>query len=109
VKRSTVNFRELDDLMSQFVDVLSDTSMNKSPSVDVPPEKKAATTSKSNTTPTNFIKFEDLKFNKLIGKGNFGAVHRGVYNGLDVAIKELFETDDTNIEKYYQREIEMLR
>jgi len=78
----------------------------------VPVEKPSASqTPKSQTktqTTSTDIPFSGLTFDKQIGKGNFGAVSLGTYQGKKVAIKELFDTGDADIAKYYNREIDML-
>ena len=35
------------------------------------------------------VKFEDVKFGKVIGRGTFGTVNRGVWKGKDVALKRM--------------------
>ena len=72
------------------------------------PSAPAATSSTSSSTSKAIIPFAELKFGKLISQGKFGAVSEGTLRGTKVAIKELFDNGDTNIEKYYQREIETL-
>ncbi|XP_023634182.1 protein STRUBBELIG-RECEPTOR FAMILY 6 [Capsella rubella] len=39
------------------------------------------------------IRWEDLQLGEEVGRGSFAAVHRGVWNGSDVAIKVYFEGD----------------
>ncbi|KAL1201635.1 putative serine/threonine-protein kinase SIS8 [Cardamine amara subsp. amara] len=39
------------------------------------------------------IRWEDLQLGDEVGRGSFAAVHRGVWNGSDVAIKVYFEGD----------------
>ncbi|EGC30451.1 hypothetical protein DICPUDRAFT_157827 [Dictyostelium purpureum] len=55
------------------------------------------------------IEYEDLLFKELIGKGNFGCVHRGSYLGVDVAIKKITMFDDAEYCKYTEREVKALR
>ncbi|KAL6076116.1 Eukaryotic translation initiation factor 2 alpha kinase 3 [Balamuthia mandrillaris] len=54
------------------------------------------------------IKFDQLEFEKCIGRGNFGEVHKGSYLGTDVAIKKLFFVDDEFMQKYIEREMATL-
>jgi len=54
------------------------------------------------------IDYNDLEFERLIGKGAFGEVHRGKYFGTDVAIKTIFDTDEDSM-LYLQREINVLK
>ena len=35
------------------------------------------------------VKFEDVKFGEVIGRGTFGTVNRGVWKGKDVALKRM--------------------
>lgn len=55
------------------------------------------------------IAFEDLKFVKTIGKGNFGKVYKGTYVGTEVAIKQLYYVDDDDMQKYIEREMVTLK
>ena len=55
------------------------------------------------------VKFEDLQFGKIIGRGNFGVVHRGSLFGTPVAIKRLTDAgDEPDIQKYWEREVTTL-
>ena len=124
-KVNDIDFDTLDRLMDEFSSILTQTTPSPTTTSSnmtgqsriqsqalSQPTKSAQTTVPvaSNQNSVKFVvMFKDLKFDQMIGKGNFGAVHKGTYNGRTVAIKELFDTEDTNIEKYYQREIEMLR
>ncbi|EGG17042.1 RasGEF domain-containing protein [Cavenderia fasciculata] len=55
------------------------------------------------------IPFESLEFKERIGKGSFGSVFKGVYLGLDVAIKKIEKADDPEYLKYIDREVSMLQ
>jgi len=56
------------------------------------------------------IQYEDLEFGEALGEGAFGAVYRGMYLGADVAIKRLFQDDDSpDAELFIQREINVLQ
>ncbi len=126
-----VNFDQLDQLMNEFSTILSQTQgksqigsqpsssgskfVSSTPSVTAvsstaPSSSSSSSSAKPIQNSVSYgINFDELKLGKQIGKGNFGVVYQGLYKGKTVAIKELFDTEDTNIEKYYQREIEMLR
>eukprot|EP01089_Gocevia_fonbrunei_P004231 TRINITY_DN1424_c0_g1_i1.p1 TRINITY_DN1424_c0_g1~~TRINITY_DN1424_c0_g1_i1.p1 ORF type:complete len:427 (+),score=87.11 TRINITY_DN1424_c0_g1_i1:128-1408(+) len=54
------------------------------------------------------LPYKDLKFNKKIGKGNFGEVYDGEYLGTRVAIKKLYFVDDDFMQKYIEREMDTL-
>jgi len=56
------------------------------------------------------VNFEDLVFEKEIGRGAFGAVFKGSYFGTDVAIKKVFELeDDPDAMIYLEREVNVLK
>ncbi|RKP23056.1 hypothetical protein SYNPS1DRAFT_24980 [Syncephalis pseudoplumigaleata] len=55
------------------------------------------------------IQFADLVFHEEIGAGLFGSVHRGEYLATEVAIKECFRDTAFDFEKYFTREVDMLR
>ncbi|EFA75400.1 RasGEF domain-containing protein [Heterostelium album PN500] len=55
------------------------------------------------------IPFENLEFKERIGKGSFGSVFRGLYLGLEVAIKKIEKADDPEYLKYIDREVSMLQ
>jgi serine/threonine protein kinase len=56
------------------------------------------------------INFDDLEFAEQLGEGAFGAVHKGTYFGTEVAIKRLFQEDDSpDTELFIQREINVLQ
>jgi len=54
------------------------------------------------------LPYADLKFQKKIGKGNFGEVYDGEYLGTRVAIKKLYFVDDDFMQKYIEREMDTL-
>ncbi len=39
--------------------------------------------------PVSSVPMKDLFFGKLIGQGNFGRVHKGIWNGMAVALKRI--------------------
>jgi len=56
------------------------------------------------------IQYDDLEFGEALGEGAFGAVYRGMYLGAEVAIKRLFQDDDSpDAELFIQREINVLQ
>ncbi|KAI9592396.1 kinase-like domain-containing protein [Syncephalis fuscata] len=61
------------------------------------------------TSSDDGIQFTDLEFHEEIGSGLFGAVHRGEYLATEVAIKECFQDTAFDFEKYFTREVDMLR
>eukprot|EP01088_Endostelium_zonatum_P006411 TRINITY_DN18536_c0_g1_i1.p1 TRINITY_DN18536_c0_g1~~TRINITY_DN18536_c0_g1_i1.p1 ORF type:complete len:450 (-),score=102.93 TRINITY_DN18536_c0_g1_i1:96-1412(-) len=64
----------------------------------------------SNIQDAWYIKYEDLVFEKEIGRGAFGAVFKGNYLGTDVAIKKVFELeDDPDAMIYIEREVNVLQ
>ena len=42
----------------------------------------------------------DVEIGSLIGKGGFGNVHEGIYNGEIVAVKQLQRVEEESIEKF---------
>ncbi|GAA6039995.1 hypothetical protein JCM8097_002658 [Rhodosporidiobolus ruineniae] len=58
------------------------------------------------------IRYDDLspenEWSRL-GKGSFGQVMKGEYLGIEVAIKEVFNSTDYDVEKYLQREIKLMQ
>ena len=54
------------------------------------------------------IKHEEITFEKQLGRGSFGEVWKGEYQGTPVAIKQLYEVDNTEMEKYFARELDAL-
>ncbi|RKP08957.1 kinase-like domain-containing protein, partial [Thamnocephalis sphaerospora] len=63
----------------------------------------------ADTAADNGIQFADLEFHESIGVGLFGTVHRGEYLGTEVAIKECSHDTTFDFEKYFAREVDMLR
>eukprot|EP01098_Paradermamoeba_levis_P014665 TRINITY_DN70_c0_g1_i3.p1 TRINITY_DN70_c0_g1~~TRINITY_DN70_c0_g1_i3.p1 ORF type:complete len:360 (-),score=123.87 TRINITY_DN70_c0_g1_i3:147-1097(-) len=55
------------------------------------------------------INFDDLEDISEIGGGNFGKVYKGVYFGVDVAIKQLLDVDDEFMHKFIEREMAVLK
>ncbi|KAI9143667.1 kinase-like domain-containing protein [Paraphysoderma sedebokerense] len=55
------------------------------------------------------LNFQDFSIIKELGRGVFGIVYLADYWGTEVAIKEVFQVQDVNFQKYYEREVGMLR
>ncbi|CAA7060147.1 unnamed protein product [Microthlaspi erraticum] len=56
------------------------------------------------------IRWEDLQLGEEVGRGSFAAVHRGVWNGSDVAIKVYFEGDYNEVTwMECKKEIDIMR
>eukprot|EP01089_Gocevia_fonbrunei_P014261 TRINITY_DN3869_c0_g1_i1.p1 TRINITY_DN3869_c0_g1~~TRINITY_DN3869_c0_g1_i1.p1 ORF type:complete len:438 (-),score=76.92 TRINITY_DN3869_c0_g1_i1:38-1351(-) len=56
------------------------------------------------------IEYEDLVFEKEIGRGAFGAVYKGNYYGTEVAIKKILDLeDDPDAMIYLDREVNVLK
>eukprot|EP01134_Creolimax_fragrantissima_P001511 CFRG1511T1 len=55
-----------------------------------------------------FIKFTELTILETLGSGNFGRVVKADYLGTDVAVKEIYQLEEFDALKYYQREVRML-
>lgn len=54
----------------------------------------------ANTHELAIIPFQDLTVGRVIGRGAFGVVHEGKYEGKDVAIKVLHQLKQTDIEEF---------
>lgn len=56
------------------------------------------------------IPYEDIKGEwKKLGSGSFGNVYKGVYLGIDVAIKEVLPSTDYDVAKYFEREWRLMK
>ncbi|KAG6853164.1 hypothetical protein C0991_006452 [Blastosporella zonata] len=56
------------------------------------------------------IPFDDIKGNwKKLGAGSFGNVYKGVYLGIDVAIKEVLPSKEYDVAKYFEREWRLMK
>eukprot|EP01117_Protostelium_nocturnum_P011236 TRINITY_DN407_c1_g1_i1.p1 TRINITY_DN407_c1_g1~~TRINITY_DN407_c1_g1_i1.p1 ORF type:complete len:1519 (+),score=354.97 TRINITY_DN407_c1_g1_i1:113-4669(+) len=73
---------------------------------------KRVSTKENNLGMKSMVKnmmLEDVQVGSLIGKGYFGCVYSGVWNGLSVAIKTLVEDEDEESSKKWKEEIKLLR
>lgn len=56
------------------------------------------------------IRWEDLQLGEEVGKGSYGVVYRGLWNGSDVAIKVFFGSDyDEDILLDHRKEIDIMK
>lgn len=62
---------------------------------------------KPSSHPTS-IPFSALKVGLLLGRGQFGSVFKGEWDGKDVAIKRVHIQDDYDYKTYFAREVEVL-
>ncbi|KAL7748406.1 hypothetical protein RI367_006098 [Sorochytrium milnesiophthora] len=55
------------------------------------------------------LQFEDIVLGRVLGQGLFGKVYLADYLGTEVAVKEVFRLQDVDYEKYFEREVTVLR
>ncbi|GLB44662.1 putative tkl lisk lisk-dd1 protein kinase [Lyophyllum shimeji] len=56
------------------------------------------------------IPYDDIKGNwTKLGAGSFGNVYKGVYLGIDVAIKEVLPSKEYDVAKYFEREWRLMK
>ncbi|KAH8115078.1 kinase-like protein [Phellopilus nigrolimitatus] len=64
----------------------------------------------SEERPFDVIPYEDIKGNwKKLGSGSFGNVYKGIYLGIEVAIKEVLPSNDYDVAKYFEREWRLMK
>ena len=54
------------------------------------------------------VKYSEISFIEVIGRGNFGAVWKDMYKGELVAVKQLYHLEDGKMYKYFAREMALL-
>lgn len=54
------------------------------------------------------IPFHALKVEKVIGEGNFGSVYKATFKGKPIAVKQLYNLDDDDLDLYFEREMSIL-
>eukprot|EP01117_Protostelium_nocturnum_P011237 TRINITY_DN407_c1_g2_i1.p1 TRINITY_DN407_c1_g2~~TRINITY_DN407_c1_g2_i1.p1 ORF type:complete len:1520 (+),score=556.57 TRINITY_DN407_c1_g2_i1:40-4599(+) len=73
---------------------------------------KRVSTKENNLGMKSMVKnmmLEDVQVGSIIGKGYFGCVYSGVWNGLAVAIKTIVEDEGEETSKKWKEEIKLLR